>query len=283
MLCKKPFYAGGTDYFPCGQCLPCRINRRRLWTHRIILEALKHEASSFVTLTYSNEHVPSDGSLNPRHLQLYLKSLRQAIIPFRLRFYAVGEYGDSTHRPHYHIALFGLGPQHANVIQACWRYGFTYTGQLTLASAQYVAGYVTKKMTSKDDPRLNGRYPEFARMSNRPGIGAHALDELEDFLYSEQGAKLLMQTKDVPLFLMHGGKKLPLGRYLRGKLRERLQIPSPVSSQISKEQFEKMSQMFKDSQDPNKSLTSVYKAITKPKILSIENRYKIFNGRNKKL
>ena len=163
--------------------------------------------------------------------------------------------------------------------------GLVDVGTLTLESAQYVAGYVTKKLTSHDDPRLNGRHPEFARQSHRPGIGAPALKELEDFLYPDVGAKLLMQTKDVPLFLRHGGKALPLGRYLRSKLRELMDIPKPpVESLLAHETAQEMSAMFEASQARTKwQKLATYQKVSKPKVRSIEGRYKIFNSRSKKL
>lgn len=256
-----------------------------MWTHRIILESLKHETSSFLTLTYSDDHLPLDGSLVPKDLQLFIKRLRTSIAPAKIRFYAVGEYGDQSFRPHYHLALFGLGPSHADLVQSCWPYGFTYTGSLTLESAQYVAGYVVKKMTKPDDPRLNGRYPEFARMSLRPGIGAGALDELTDFFKTDLGVSLLNRTGDVPLSLRHGGKDLPLGRYLRSKLREKLQIASKgTSDPYFQQQLAEMSALFNASEARSKwQKLQVYTKANKPKIRAHEGRHKIFNGRNKKL
>ncbi len=41
---------------PCGQCQNCRINKQREWTGRILLEAQMYPISSFVTLTYADEH-----------------------------------------------------------------------------------------------------------------------------------------------------------------------------------------------------------------------------------
>lgn len=86
--------------------MPCRLNRRRLWTHRLLLEQLKHGDSCFLTLTYDEKHLPEGGSLVPKHAQDFLKRLRSKT-NLKLRYYLVGEYGEDTERPHYHVALFG--------------------------------------------------------------------------------------------------------------------------------------------------------------------------------
>lgn len=231
MLCKNPFQKGDALY-PCGQCMPCRVNRRRVWTHRIMLEGLQHDTSAFVTLTYSDENMPSDGSLRPNDVQDWLKRLRRKMEPQRLRYYLVGEYGDTTHRPHYHAALFGfptcswgltrVGKSRTSCCAACdavsttWGFGHIQVGELTLKSAAYIAGYVTKKMTMNDDPRLNGRNPEFARMSLRPGIGGDAMWDMASTLMA---FGLDDSQPDVPAGLRHGARVMPLGRYLRRRLR----------------------------------------------------------------
>lgn len=219
MLCTSPFVRGLAAY-PCGQCQPCRINRRRLWTHRLLLEQAKHEASSFITLTYDKANLPVGGTLVPKHTQLWLKRLRERLRPIPVRFFLVGEYGDETWRPHYHAALFGLGPHGSQEVQETWNMGFTSVGLLTAQSAAYVAGYVTKKMTSHQDPRLQGRHPEFCRMSLKPGIGASAMQDVANALNCSEGAEVMAHERDVPAVLMHGRKLLPLGRYLRDRLRQ---------------------------------------------------------------
>lgn len=154
------------------------------------------------------------------------------IEPLRIRYYCVGEYGDETWRPHYHAAVFGLKPcafgdsrlvaprvcdcASCNLVRTSWGLGFSSVGTLELSSAQYLAGYVTKKMTGKSDKRLEGRVPEFARMSLRPGIGMHALHEVADQIMK---LGLDVSQADVPSGLRHGGRIFPLGRYLRRKLR----------------------------------------------------------------
>lgn len=292
MLCKDPFMKGAIP-LGCGQCMPCRLNRRRLWSHRIMLESYKHEHSAFVTLTYGPEHLPVDGSLVPSHAQKFLKRLRRSLHPHRVRFYLVGEYGDISNRPHYHAAIFGLSYLQSEVVQSSWDYGFVHCGDLTLDSAQYIAGYVTKKMTNRNDPyvteKLQGRHPEFARMSLRPGIGAPAVPDICDSLTSEHGHHILEANEDVPSVLQHGKKKLPLGRYLKSKLREQYGFASKdTPPQVLQKFREEMHQLFEDSLKSkaikaSQSFKNYLIDINKQKVLNMETKTKIHTPRKGKL
>lgn len=196
----------------------------------MMLEAAVHPASSFITLTYNEENLPDAGSLQPTDLQLWLKRIRK-IYPHTLRYYGVGEYGEQTERPHYHVALFGHDPRDTEAVKRTWHLGHSYTGELTLQSAQYIAGYVTKKLTSPDDPRLAGRYPEFARMSLRPGIGAPGLPAVAAALQNKHGWDEIGARADVPGMLRHGGRTMPLGRYMRLRLRAEMNFTELTQSE----------------------------------------------------
>lgn len=316
MLCRNPFMQGMHAY-PCGQCMPCRLNRRRIWTHRLMLEASLHPASSFLTLTYDDSTLPLTTSigqpmlrgasaatdlsklptLNPKDLQDWLKRFRKAIRPSKIRYYAVGEYGDASGRPHYHVALFGYPACHCHLLNknkklekwvSCpicavpahtWNAGNTrgniLLGELSLHSAQYVAGYVTKKMTGKDDYRLNGRHPEFARMSRRPGIGADAMPSI---LQAMMDFNLDTSQADVPVSLRHGSRMLPLGRFLRRKLRILNGGDGRAPQEILDQQFEEMRALFQTSiNDP--SFVSIKNALVDQdngKVASMEAKQRIF-------
>lgn len=226
MLCRAPYMLGSLPC-PCGGCLSCRINRRRVWAHRILLESFKHGNSCFVTLTYENGSVP--GNLVKSDYQDWLKRLRKAIAPSRVRYFIAGEYGDISGRPHFHAAIFGLdsytaggGDGRGGVVQRTWGKGFTFVGELSWESASYIAGYITKKVGS----HLERDVKEFSRMSLRPGIGAGAMEDVARALSSDAGLDSIVRNFDVPGVLKHGKRMLPLGRYLRRQLRGQLGFAS---------------------------------------------------------
>lgn len=285
MLCKSPYMINGMAC-PCTKCLPCRFNRRRMWTHRIVLESLQHSESSFLTLTYDDDHLPAGGTLVPRDVQLFIKRLRKFIEPLKLRYFFVGEYGDKTWRPHYHAALFGIGTGFAGIIKEAWPAGHVYLGDLTLHSAQYVAGYTVKKMTAKDDARLNGLYPEFARMSLRPGIGALSVPDIVKSLQCEAGAKYVVENGDIPRTLSTGGKTMPIGRYMRRKILEGLGLydfqtgeigTAPARTQILEAYKIELQSLRTDTQQ-NTSLKEVIVTANAQKVLNMEKRAKIFQS-----
>ena len=211
MPCYKPITAwkpleGGAIQFSekknsreiqiaCGQCIGCRIQKRESWAVRCYAESKLHKHNQFVTLTYDDDHLPKDGSLDYRHWQLFAHRLRKSLGPFR--FFVCGEYGETTIRPHYHALLFGLDIPDlvkcnsvyassdiykSETIDKLWRLGGCRIGTVTYESARYCAVYTTKKVGgdlakerySRVDMSTGETWmvkPEFARMSLKQGIG----------------------------------------------------------------------------------------------------------------
>lgn len=183
-----------------------------------MLEAGGHASSLFVTLTYAPAHLPPGGEVVPRHLALFMKRFRGRISPKTVRFYGVGEYGDRTFRPHYHVILFGTDDVKA--VREAWPFGLVHVASITSELCRYICGYVTKKMNQADDKRLEGRHPEFCRMSLKPGIGARAAVEIARHVNSDAGSRAFAESGDVPRQVRWERKKWPLGRYLRAKIRD---------------------------------------------------------------
>jgi len=112
--CITPFYKkeqtrGEHIPFPCGKCPPCKKRRTSGWSFRLVKEGERSLSALFITLTYDTEYVPitSNGymSLDIKDLQKFFKRLRK-LTNEKLKYYAVGEYGSTKMRPHYHIILY---------------------------------------------------------------------------------------------------------------------------------------------------------------------------------
>jgi len=193
---------------PCNSCMGCRLERSRQWAVRMMHESKQYDQNCFITLTYSNEAVPQDFSVDLRHWQLFMKRLRKSL-PQRLRFFACGEYGDENLRPHYHAIIFNhdfndkqlhsynqqKDPIYTSTLLSnLWQQGHTTTQDVTFKSAAYVARYCTKKINgalapdhySRVSPVDGNTYnvkPEFAVMSRRPGIGTGYVEQFKSDFY----------------------------------------------------------------------------------------------------
>jgi len=210
---------------PCGQCVGCRLERSRQWAVRCVHEASLHEDNCFITLTYNNESLPEDGSLNKKHFQDFMKRLRKKFKNKKIRYYHCGEYGDKNFRPHYHAIIFGLEFQDqklftvnngeklytSETLEKIWPFGFSTIGNVTFESAAYVARYVMKKVNGKNaknhyeriDSNTGEIYnliPEYNTMSRRPGIAAGWFDKYKDDVYPSDTIHLRDKTFRPPKF-----------------------------------------------------------------------------------
>lgn len=291
-LCANP-YAIGVIPAPCTKCYPCRVNRSRVWSHRIMLETFAHEFNSFVTLTYDDEKIPEGGNLSKNDVTNWLKRLREKLYPRKVRYYLVGEYGENTKRPHYHGALFGVSEFEGKLIEESWGNGFTYLDELNYKTASYVAGYVTKKLRSKEEDEKCGRVKEFSKMSLKPGIGAVSMDAVAAAI-RELPDMSMVWGGDVPSVLRSKGQLRPLGRYLRGKLREKLGRGINTPKSTVEEYRKKMQELFREvignakDEEERRYLQSCKKknllvALQKQKLLNFEARMKIYGQRRNKL
>jgi hypothetical protein len=204
---------------PCGRCLGCKIESSRKWAVRAVHELKFHDQSCFLTLTYNDEHLPEGGTLEKSDWVKFMKRLRKHVFKTTgktIRFLMCGEYGERDKRPHYHAVIFGYdftdkvhyknSPKsgaklfRSPTLEKLWAdkdgnpIGFCDIGDVTFDSAQYVAGYVTKKITGATahehyqsiDPEtgeITQRIPEFLLMSRRPGLGYQWIEKYHSDVY----------------------------------------------------------------------------------------------------
>lgn len=192
---------------PCGGCVGCRTAQAKAWAFRCQLELEQHDRAAFTTLTYCDEKLPP--TLRRRDLQLFVKRARKALGKSRrLRFFACGEYGETSERPHYHAILYGVDDRDRDLIADTWAAGRTQTVNVTPAAIAYTAGYCAKKIGwrvqsagERVDYATGEVYqwqPPFIQMSRRPGIGASA----RRFVSSWRS------------FAVQNGHRMPVPRYL---------------------------------------------------------------------
>lgn len=217
---------------PCGKCSGCRRTQALNFATRCMHEASQHEYNSYITLTYDNEHLPKDLTLEHAHFVTFMKALRNTLSregmsilsdenpsatlqcsygtsshplckilpilqPIPPRFYMGGEYGTLYGRPHYHAILFGIAfPDktyhgrtkagakiyRSHTLERHWKRGYSSIGDVSFASAAYIARYVMKKRTGDNnkeqyeiiDPETGEIYfkkKEYNQMSRNPGLG----------------------------------------------------------------------------------------------------------------
>lgn len=202
---KRKSAKHGFSVFSCGNCIGCRLERSREQAMRCMHESFLHDDNCFVTLTYRELELPHGESgpiLVPRDLELFWKRLRKEF-GNGIRYYACGEYGERTHRPHYHACIFGLDFEdktyedtkgdfdyyHSDTLDRIWGYGRCIIGDVSFESAAYVARYITAKKTGplkKFDDDM-GITPEFVRMSRRPGLGAGWFEKFKSDIFPHGG------------------------------------------------------------------------------------------------
>lgn len=176
---------------PCGKCINCRSNKANEWAVRCYLESKYHSDNCFLTLTYDDEHCPQ--YVSKRDVQIFLKRLRNA--GYQFRYFACGEYGSKSKRPHYHLLIFGYMPTDlislgfsdkghnlftSDFLTKIWEKGFVSVGMLEPSSICYTARYNSKKL---HEGLMSKEHREFLLMSRRPGLGYnYILEHLDDIL-----------------------------------------------------------------------------------------------------
>lgn len=226
-------FGNNTVLLPCRKCINCQLNRSQEWAIRNTLESKDYDKNQclFITLTYDNDNVShlkckvinkNNGkssvvlSLRKLDLQHFIKKLRNVFNDKKIRFFACGEYGGITLRPHYHILLYGLSIDDIKVKHykdksysfeekyetkngvfyysellehEIWSKGFVDLSTFSTFTASYVSRYCTKK--AGDIKKLqhfvfeNGFQDVFNLMSTKPGIAKNYFIKNMDKIYKD--------------------------------------------------------------------------------------------------
>lgn len=174
---------------PCGKCYNCRTNHRNAWTFRLYSELKDHDNAYFLTLTYAKGMI-KQGGLHKSDLQTYIKRVRYYT---NFRYYGIGEYGETTFRPHYHLLAFGFSNESKQKFIDCWEHGNVYIGTVTSQSIHYVTKDLNKFLGKE-----NGRNKEFRIMSTKPAIGFNEIKNMwrnvkqKDFTVNYNGLPMTM-------------------------------------------------------------------------------------------
>lgn len=185
------------------------------WTVRLQMEQKYSKSGYFITLTYNNEYLPKteDGLMNLRvdDFQRFIKRLRKKVDD-KLVYYAVGEYGEKSYRPHYHAIMYNLPNKTENaykLVSRAWTekrgkesIGIVHIGKVNIQSIQYVTGYVLKREHFKE-----GTLKPFTLTSK--GIGIKYVDIYKNW-HKEDITRMYVPLRD--------GKRSPLPRYWKEKI-----------------------------------------------------------------
>lgn len=210
---------------PCGKCVECRIKKAQEWTTRCQAEQMVSRNALFVTLTYNDENLTFTTFKNYRvpvlvkkDFQDFMKRLRKSLFGNKggdLRYFACGEYGDRTFRPHFHAIFFNLDlpdmelfavkkriPYYvSNFLAERWSYGHVLISACNRQTTAYTAQYNLKKVGFLGDTKANAAFMDvfdepvlsseayrrliysgyvqmpFILASRRPAIGRKWVDE----------------------------------------------------------------------------------------------------------
>lgn len=217
MQCTKPMLLSKENFWvPCGHCRACRIARSRQWYTRLYHESVYHDDMCFATITYNDDSLPANQQISKYEMKTFLKRLRHYSGDRKIRYYLCGEYGDKTHRPHYHAIFFGIGfPQHtydthynkrknqctnlvtSGPLKQSWTKGNIVIGTVTKDSMRYVTDYVHKKLYGKAKKESNIEQP-FSLCSQ--GLGLQWALDNQKYLTEKGGLTIYGTEMGMPRY-----------------------------------------------------------------------------------
>ena len=180
----------------CGRCFECRARRQQEWFVRAYYEYKNNMNGSnfFATLTFNNENLPvyedkrdyqlkkhglhvvripssvnySFQCFNNDYITTFMKLFRQnckrmfpKVDTTKIKYFIVPEYGEVTHRSHYHVDIFCpfklKVSDFQKIITKSWTHGFVGASKnggfkiKSISSLEYTAKYSCKDLYFHDE------------------------------------------------------------------------------------------------------------------------------------
>lgn len=190
---------------PCGKCVNCQSRLRNNWSFRLMHQMEKSKNNFFVTLTYDDSAVPLSScgylSLRKVHLDTFLRKFRddcQSIyekqftdMPYKerhkqrcpMKFFAIGDYGEKSFRPHYHFIVFDCPLSFQALyeyIHLHWYFGsVNQVVRCVSEHCNYITKYIVKVAYNEDELAQYGCEPTFRSMSR--GLGLTLVDSIHEY------------------------------------------------------------------------------------------------------
>lgn len=232
---------------PCGKCVECQSRLRNNWSFRLMQEMEVAPANFFVTLTYDNDKVPvsSKGYLTLRRedLHKFLKKFRddcqrqfESFFPeleykerhkkrCPMKYFAIGDYGETTFRPHYHFIVFNSPYNLSELydyIAKNWQLGQIVQVDICLAEhCNYITKYIVKVAYNEEQLSEYECEPTFRLMSRGLGMSFVTDVSVKDyFVNDKKGFHKGAAVYGLPAYLKQKFYKKRYGKLAQLKMRQ---------------------------------------------------------------
>lgn len=284
-----------TFQLPCSKCIECRLEYARQWAVRCVHESQMHENNSFITLTYSDEHLKSP-RLQYQDFQLFMKKLRK-LQNEPMGLFVTGEYGEKNKRPHWHALIFNWAPRDQTYLRSNERgdrlyqsetldrlWGFNNAklkpneiGAVTMESAGYCARYAAKKLVHGKDGLHD--FNPISKKSSKNAIGKAWIEQYWPDVFSYGRCVLRDGTESgIPRYYEKWFKeKYPENwiRYVTEVKLQKMQIAQEKSEKIKEEWLANLKDRFYAGKTRPKSPDEIRKIIIEDKFQKLQQHLKL--------
>ncbi|AXH76192.1 MAG: replication initiator protein [Microviridae sp.] len=246
---------------PCAKCNFCLQNRRVQWAFRNNQEMKQALTANFITLTYDDEHLPTQrhtsntfsfATLRKEDLKKFHKHLttqqtralltqkkkykynsteyKKLKLKWKIKYYSTGEYGTKRNRPHYHAIIFNLHPWVIEKLELnkIWTKGNIHFGEVNGQSINYVSKYLIDADTTTNG--WDERQRPFSLMSKGIGIGY-----LKKRHFHKARGDL---PTDYRFYCLDNGHKVKMPRYYKEKIYTKLELQIAAQQAIERQEQE---------------------------------------------